>query len=851
MKNCDKKHKEKMKKDLLNKKRNRSISNEIDYDSDQTSQDADNIISKIKMTEKINYNNPDTIFSTRTYDRENLSATKEIEYFDPKKLIFKEDKVSFNHLSMEDIINKFSEKVKIDSRRRNNFNFTERNNFKNNFNNNNRSFQNMKRDNDYNDFSNKNNKSFSDNSKHYKNTQNNNISSDQNYKNTQNNNNFSHQIGINNNNFCDDNFSQNNNFNNRINSEYIQSSKYCKNENNNYSNIQLKNEELSNFDDYKLDNTFDQNNISSLGLSEQIIINNSLDSIENILNRELKLDDDSQEEENNELNNTEGSKFMEINKFIEEKDKELNINYIGENNVIDNKKNLNFLDIQSEKKSIIINDNDKIKQTINSIQSDNSYNNKTEVLNLAYIQESINISSKPIIFLTKEEIKDENKIINEKLVDLSQQNEKQLDNKKIIEKSDEIKRTEETIVEFERMEEKPEDINQIFENPIKIEQLDVKPLDIELKEVKIQIDLKIPSEINDMKLKSVNKISLGNFSESLKKFNKKFSNEENIKSFDEFNNKNNLSTSDEINQTIKDKKEINFNNILQRDFLEDKKIKENININEDIKNDLYSKNISPVDKILNNRLSSKNNNFSESIIKNDNSITETQTKKTTVNEKQNKKSLDLSILSEKRKEYLNNQQNKSVIFDKSMSFDNSKIRIDEISKKDKISFTKNLNCSNLNNYSKTNKKSISYIGKEPRIQIIENTKENTEKNIINSPNKSNISMTKEILTDVFADLYELLCYSLSSRKKFHKLDELELEKLKNLYKIMIGKCENMPLDVAFNKGQQKKMNIVLDIDNTILYAKQINFNNPSDNPKLNSKQNVNSHFIEMNIKDKT
>ena len=49
----------------------------------------------------------------------------------------------------------------------------------------------------------------------------------------------------------------------------------------------------------------------------QIIFNNNLDSIENILNPGLKLDEDLQEEKNYELNNTEGCKFMEINKFIE------------------------------------------------------------------------------------------------------------------------------------------------------------------------------------------------------------------------------------------------------------------------------------------------------------------------------------------------------------------------------------------------------------------------------------------------------------------------------------------------------------------------------------------------------
>ena len=96
------------------------------------------------------------------------------------------------------------------------------------------------------------------------------------------------------------------------------------------------------------------------------------------------------------------------------------------------------------------------------------------------------------------------------------------DNKKIIEKSDEIKRTEETIVEFERMEEKPEDINQIFENPIKIEQLDVKPLDIELQEEKIQIDFRSPFNLDDLNLKCVNRIYKSNFSESLKKYKKKY-----------------------------------------------------------------------------------------------------------------------------------------------------------------------------------------------------------------------------------------------------------------------------------------------------------------------------------------
>ena len=89
------------------------------------------------------------------------------------------------------------------------------------------------------------------------------------------------------------------------------------------------------------------------------------------------------------------------------------------------------------------------------------------------------------------------------------------------------------------------------------------------------------------------------------------------------------------------------------------------------------------------------------------------------------------------------------------------------------------------------------------------------------------------------------------QKKIKYVDEQELLKLKNLFKIRIDKCEDMPLDVEFNKGKQKKMNIFLDLDKTILYANQINFNNPSEQPTLNSKQNENSHFIEMNIKDKT
>ena len=61
------------------------------------------------------------------------------------------------------------------------------------------------------------------------------------------------------------------------------------------------------------------------------------------------------------------------------------------------------------------------------------------------------------------------------------------------------------------------------------------------------------------------------------------------------------------------------------------------------------------------------------------------------------------------------------------------MNINEICKKEKNSYTKNLNSSNFNVYSNKNIKFIWYIENEQKIQINKDPKLNTESNIINSP----------------------------------------------------------------------------------------------------------------------